>query len=40
MKNTIIDLIRIPTDEYGTPMYSVEEVRDLFDYYRKTLPDH
>lgn len=40
MKNTIIDLIRIPTDEYGTPLYSVEEVRDLFDYYRKTFPDH
>ena len=40
MKNTIIDLIRIPTDEYGSLMYSIEEVRDLFDYYKKTFPDH
>lgn len=33
MSNTIIDFIRIPTDEYGKILYDVETIKKLFNKY-------
>jgi len=40
MINMIIDFMRIPTDEYGGLLYDMDEIRDIFEQYQKTFPDH
>lgn len=36
----IVDMIRIPTDEYGNLLYDIDEVRTMFEQYRKLFPEH
>ena len=36
----IIDMIRIPTDEYGDLLYDIDEVRTMFEQYLKLFPEH
>ena len=40
MINMIVDMIRIPTDKYGDPLYDMDEVRAMFEKYQETFPDH
>ena len=40
MKNTIIDLIRIPVDEDGVLKYSIDEVQELYNKYREVFEGH
>jgi hypothetical protein len=40
MKNTIIDLIRIPVDEDGVLKYSIDEVRELYNKYSEVFKGH
>ena len=40
MKNTIIDLIRIPVDEDGVLKYSIDEVQELQNKYREVFKGH
>ena len=40
MTNTIIDMVRVPTDEYGCLKYSLDEIKNLFEEYVKTYPEH
>jgi hypothetical protein len=40
MKNTIIDLIRIPVDEDGVLKYSIDEVQELYNKYSEVFEDH
>ena len=35
----IVDMIRIPTDEYGNLLYNIDEVRTMFEQYAKLFPD-
>ena len=39
MTNTIIDLIRIPTDKNGNLLYDLDEARVILEVYHKALPD-
>ena len=36
----IVDMIRIPTDEYGNLLYDIDEVRTMFEQYAKLFPEH
>ena len=36
----IIDFMRIPTDKDGDFLYNVKEIKDIFEQYQKTFPDH
>lgn len=36
----IVDMIRIPTDKDGYPLYDMDEVRTMFEKYQETFPDH
>ena len=36
----IVDMIRIPTDKDGCPLYDLDEVRAMFEKYQETFPDH
>jgi len=36
----IIDMIRIPTDEYGDLLYDMDEVRTMLEQYAKLFPEH
>ena len=40
MTNTIIDMIRVPVDEYGTMKYGISEVQQMFETYTNLYPDH
>ena len=40
MKNTIVDLIRIPVDEDGILKYSIDEVQEFYNKYREVFEDH
>lgn len=40
MTNTIIDMIRVPVDEYGTMKYGISEVQQMFEAYTNLYPDH
>lgn len=40
MKNTIIDLIRIPVNEDGDLLYDMDWARNFYDNYTKMFPDH
>lgn len=40
MINMIVDMIRIPTDKYGTPLYDIEEIQTIHEQYQKFFPDH
>ena len=36
----IVDMIRIPTDEYGNLLYDMDDVRTMFEQYAKLFPEH
>lgn len=36
----IVDMIRIPTDKDGYPLYDIDEVRVMFEKYQEFFPDH
>ena len=36
----IVDMIRIPTDKDGYPLYDMDEVRVIFEKYQEIFPDH
>ena len=36
----IVDMIRIPTDKDGYPLYDMDEVRVMFEKYQEFFPDH
>lgn len=36
----IVDMIRIPTDKDGCPLYDMDEVRVMFEKYQEIFPDH
>lgn len=40
MTNTIIDMIRVPVDEYGIMKYGISEVQQMFEAYTNLYPDH
>lgn len=40
MINMIVDMIRIPTDKYGIPLYDIEEIQTIREQYQKFFPDH
>lgn len=40
MTNTIIDMIRVPVDEYGTMKYGISEVQQMFEAYTNLYPNH
>ena len=36
----IVDMIRIPTDKDGHPLYDMDEIRVMFEKYQEFFPDH
>jgi len=36
----IIDMMRIPTDKYGDPLYDMDEIKNMLDQYAKLFPEH
>ena len=40
MKNMIVDMIRLPTDEYGSFLYDMEDTMEIFNKYAEYFPDH
>ena len=40
MTNMIVDMIRIPTDKDGYPLYDMDEIRIMFEKYQEFFPDH
>lgn len=36
----IVDMIRIPTDKDGYPLYDMDEIRVIFEKYQEIFPDH
>ena len=36
----IVDMIRIPTDKDGYPLYDMDEVRVMLEKYQEIFPDH
>lgn len=36
----IVDMIKIPTDEYGIPLYDVEQTKNMLNKYEELFPDH
>ena len=36
----IVDMIRIPTDKDGYPLYDMDEIRVMFEKYQEFFPDH
>ena len=36
----IVDMIRIPTDEYGNLLYDMNDVKTMFEQYAKIFPEH
>lgn len=36
----IVDMIRIPTDKDGYPLYDMDEIRTMFEKYQAIFPDH
>lgn len=40
MINMIVDMIRIPTDKYGIPLYDIEEIQAMREQYQELFPDH
>ena len=39
MSNMIIDIMRIPTDEYGNLLYEVSEIKSMLEQYSRTFLD-
>lgn len=40
MINMIVDIMQIPTDEYGVSLYNKEEIQNMFEQYQKFFSDH
>ena len=40
MINMIIDMIRVPTDKYGDPLYDMDKIRTMLEQYAKLFPEH
>ena len=36
----IVDMMRIPTDKDGYPLYDMDEIRIMFEKYQEFFPDH
>lgn len=36
----IVDMMRIPTDKDGYPLYDMNEIRIMFEKYQEFFPDH
>ena len=36
----IVDMIRIPTDKDGYPLYDMDEIRIILEQYAKLFPEH
>lgn len=36
----IVDMMRIPTDKYGDPLYDMDEIRVMLEQYSKLFPEH
>lgn len=36
----ITDMIRVPVDKYGDPLYDIDEIRIMLEQYSKFFPDH
>lgn len=36
----IVDMMRIPTDKYGDPLYDMDEVKNMLEQYAKLFPEH
>lgn len=36
----IVDMMRIPTDKYGDPLYDIDEIKNMLEQYSKLFPEH
>ena len=36
----IVDMIKIPTNQWGDPIYDIDEIKNMFEQYSKFFPDH
>lgn len=36
----IVDMMRIPTDKHGDPLYDIDEIRTMLEQYAKLFPEH
>lgn len=36
----IVDMMRIPTDKYGDPLYDIDEIKNMLEQYLKLFPEH
>ena len=36
----IVDMMRIPTDKYGDPLYDMDEIKNMLEQYSKLFPEH
>lgn len=40
MTNTIVDIMRIPTDKYGAPLYDFNDIQKMIEQYNTLFPTH